>query len=108
MTEPTLTELREMAVKLVEEKQMCPCKLCRNTNGRAVIDAFLSLTDQTPLTAEHCREAEINERTGRFIGKENTLVTLAHPGDMAASIKVYEPTRGQLLLALLQENRDGE
>lgn len=110
MTEPTLTINRQLAKEAVEylRASIHDSDSFHEKIYLRIVEQYLTLTDPTPLAAEHCREAGMNERTGRFIGKENVLVNLAYPGGMAASIKMYEPTVGQLRLALLQENRDGE
>ncbi len=100
---PTLTEMRETARMIVD------CDIA--DNRIALARAFLTLTDPTPLTAEHCREAGF-ETMPCLVGIE-----LLHPslpvlfGDDCiglAILKIHSPTVGQLRLALLQENRDGE
>jgi hypothetical protein len=99
MTEPTLTELRGLAEHLKGEAPP-------GCAWRALIDAFLSLTDPAPLTADQCREAGC-----RGCGGENkrwdfgrNYVWMSDSPDM----HIENPTLGQLRLALLQEDRDGE
>lgn len=98
MTEPTLTDLRETAWMIVD------CDIA--DNRIALAKAFLSLTDQTPLTAEHCREAGCSGCGGenkRWDFGRNYAWMSDNP-----DMHIENPTVGQLRLALLQENRDGE
>lgn len=101
MTEPTLTELRETARMIVD------CDIA--DNRIALAKAFLSLTDPTPLTAEHCREAglELDRVCKAAFVDDNANESLMVWTDLS-EMATKQPTLGQLRLALLPENRDGE
>lgn len=99
MTEPTLTELREIALMIVD------CDIA--DNRIALANAFLSLTDQTPLNVIQTQalgleqDVDANNPTSMLV----VMMGRDHP---AISMNIGDPTVGQLRLALLQENRNGE
>lgn len=105
MNEPTLAELREMAqddIAWIGDIDT-PLKL--------VLEAFLTLTDPTPLTAEHCREAGLPSLLGRTFANGGPLLDATILADFRGPeplLDLWNPTVGQLRLALLKENRDGE
>lgn len=98
MTEPTLSELREIAI--------------RGTRGRLtqtevewLSAGLLRLTDTTPLTAEHCRAAGMVEYDdGAAIGYQSRGVDVR----VMRTIEVEFPTVGMLNLALMQEQEGSE
>lgn len=110
MTEPTLTDLREIAQTIEAGwPEVEPPRL------RQLANAFLTLTDPTPLTAEHCREAgldahEIDEyhTVWRVSPYEELAIYETQNAEHDFDMSCPRATVGQLRLALLQENRDGE
>lgn len=106
MTEPTLTDLRETARMIVD------CDIADNLI--ALARAFLSLTDTTPLNvikAQALGLEQDEENEHEYIDGDNPtsmLAVMMGRDHTAISLTVGEPTVGQLRLALLQENRDGE
>jgi len=117
MPEPTLKELREIANRLLDE---IDAEIARDriegfdanftsptVEPRiAVLQAFLSLTDPTPLDAEHCREEGLGNSgaANKRWDFGRNYVWLSDTPDM----HIEHPTRGQLRLALMRENSDDE
>lgn len=102
MTEPTLPELREMARRTITRRH-------HESEEGMLATAFLALTDPEPLTDEHCRESglELDRVCKAVFVDHNANESLMVWTDLS-EMAVKHPTRGQLLLALSQENRDGE
>lgn len=107
MTEPTLTELREIAVDKLPHYML-------NKPIRKVLEAFLALTDPEPLNVlqvQALRLEQDDDNEHEYVNGDNpvSLVSVLMGGDSTAiSLTVGNPTPGMLRLALLQENRDGE
>lgn len=126
MTEPTLTELREIANRLLDEIDVEIVADGIEGFGAnftsptvepriAVLQAFLALTDPEPLNAEHCRAQglygnEIDEyhTTWRMSPHEKLAVYETQNAEHDFDMSCPRATVGQLRLALLQENQNGE
>ncbi len=102
MTEPTLKDLREIA-------ESCMRSYPTSRIVRDVAKAFLALTDPTPLTAEHCREAglELDRICKAAFVDDNANESLMVWTDLS-EMATKRPTLGILRLALLRENSDDQ
>lgn len=108
MTEPTLTELRAHADMLSRWLNGEPFDRREFENAMSLLaQSFISLTDQTPLTAEHCREAGIDESSLMYFITPRGAIFACEDDEPGAADLPYA-TAGTMRLALLQENSDGE
>jgi len=111
MTEPTLTINRQLAPEAAEHlrRHVHENEPSHEKVYLRIIEQYLSLTDQTPLTVEHCREAGWIRKS--YAGEDATEKWKPATVDffpVYGTLTIENPTLGQLRLALLQENRDGE
>lgn len=112
MNEPTLTFNRQLAKESVEclrasirEREWFHEKIYLR-----IIEQYITLTDPTPLTAEHCREAGGTDMGDILVVPGVGWLTggVDRPIRIGPAFCTMNPAVGQLRLALLKDNPDGE